>query len=174
MNMYNINSMDIREIAEHMNAELKKGRTQKDIEINDFGVNEKVVKNRLDRKGYKKINNQWILSNNHESVNTTNKTTEIIQPKTIEQPPKKAFDNEEIEKLEKLLNIDIDILNKMINDYTTNENTKCSIEIKDDTTTVTSLRVNKEIYSLIKEKAKIEGVGLSEIINKCMIEYLNK
>ena len=73
-----------------------------------------------------------------------------------------------------LLNIDIDTLNQIINEYTTKKNTRCSIEINDDTTTVTSLRVNKEIYSLIKEKAKIEGVGISEIINKCMIDYLNK
>lgn len=169
MGIYNINTMDITKVVEHVNSELKKGRTQKDIEINDFGVNEKVVKNRLDRKGYKKAGNQWVLKDN------TKETTEILQNKTIvKEPSKKAFDNEEVEKLEKLLNIDIDILNKMINEYTTKKNTKCSIEIKDDTTTVTSLRVNKEIYSLIKEKAKIEGVGLSEIINKCMIDYLNK
>lgn len=172
--MYNINSMDIKEIAEHMNSELKKGRTQKDIEINDFGVNEKVVKNRLDRKGYKKIDNQWILNNNHESINTTKETTEILQSKEIiQEPSKKAFNNDEIKKLEQLLNIDLEVLNKMINEYTTNKNTKCSIEIKDDTTTVTSLRVNKEIYSLIKEKAQIEGIGISEIMNKCMINYLN-
>lgn len=175
MGIYNINAMDIKEIANHMNTELAKGRTQKDIEIHDFGVNEKVVKNRLDRKGYKKIDNQWVLINGYKSMNTTEETTEIIQPKTIvQEPPKKAFNNNEVEKLEQLLNLDIEVLNQMIKEYTTNKNTNCSIEIKDNTTVVTSLRVNKEIYSLIKEKAKIEGVGLSEIINKCMIEYLEK
>ncbi len=169
MGIYNINTMDITKVAEHMNTELKKGRTQKDIETNDFGVNEKVVKNRLDRKGYKKVDNQWILKD------TTIETTKIIQNESIqEQQEKKAFNNNDIEKLEQLLNIDIDTLNQIINEHTTKKNTRCSIEINDDTTTVTSLRVNKEIYSLIKEKAKIEGVGISEIINKCMIDYLNK
>ena len=169
MGIYNINTMDITKVAEHMNTELKKGRTQKDIETNDFGVNEKVVKNRLDRKGYKKVDNQWILKD------TTIETTKIIQNESIqEQQEKKAFNNNDIEKLEQLLNIDIDTLNQIINEYTTKKNTRCSIEINDDTTTVTSLRVNKEICSLIKEKAKIEGVGISEIINKCMIDYLNK
>lgn len=169
MGIYNINTMDITKVAEHVNAELKKGRTQKDIEINDFCVNEKVVKNRLDRKGYKKVDNQWILKD------TTKETTNIIQDNpTQERQEKKAFTNNEIEKLNQLLNLDIDSLNQMINEYTTNKNTNCSIEIKDNTTTVTSLRVNKDIYSLIKERAKIEGVGLSEIINKCMIDYLNK
>ena len=112
---------------------------------------------------------QWILKD------TTIETTKIIQNESIqEQQEKKAFNNNDIEKLEQLLNIDIDTLNQIINEYTTKKNTRCSIEINDDTTTVTSLRVNKEIYSLIKEKAKIEGVGISEIINKCMIDYLNK
>ena len=33
MGIYNINTMDITKVAEHMNTELKKGRTQKDIEL---------------------------------------------------------------------------------------------------------------------------------------------
>jgi len=166
MGDYSVNNMDMTKVAEYMNSELKKGRTQKDIEINDFGVNEKVIKNRLDRKGYKKINNQWVLE--HEQlINTTNKTTEIIQEK-------KAFNNDEVEKMEKLLTLDINILNQMINEYTTKQTTSSSIRIKDTTTTVTSLRLNQSIYSLIKETAQIEGIGISEMINKCMLDYLNK
>jgi len=152
MGDYSVNNMDMTKVAEYMNSELKKGRTQKDIEINDFGVNEKVIKNRLDRKGYKKINNQWVLE--HEQlINTTNKTTEIIQEK-------KAFNNDEVEKMEKLLTLDINILNQMINEYTTKQTTSSSIRIKDTTTTVTSLRLNQSIYSLIKETAQIEGIGI--------------
>lgn len=61
------------EVALYMNTELKKGRSQKDIEINDFKVNEKVIKNRLTRSGYKKDQsiNQWILEDNkYDNSNT--------------------------------------------------------------------------------------------------------
>ena len=167
MGIYNLDNMDISEVAEHMNEELLKGRTQKDIENNDFKVNEKVAKNRLSRKGYKKIDNQWVLE--HEQLSdTTNKTTEIIQAEP------KAFNNDEVEKLEQLLTLDIDTLNQMINEYTTKNNTNSSITINDPITTVTSLRLNKSIYLLIKEKAKNEGIGIAELINKCMLDYLNK
>lgn len=173
--MIDIKNMDIKEIADYMNLELEKGRIQKDIEINDFGVNERVIKNRLNRKGYKKVNNQWIINN-------TNETTEIIQAKPVEEHDtvkqnddnKKAFTNDEIEKLNKLLKLDIDTLHQMINDYTTSKNTNCSIKIKDNTSIVTSLRLNKGIYTLIKEQAQKEGIGISEIINSCMLHYLNK
>jgi predicted metal-dependent hydrolase len=169
MGIYNINIMDITKIAEHMNTELKKGRTQKDIETNDFGVNEKVVKNRLDRKGYKKVDNQWILKD------TTIETTKIIQNELIQdQQEKKAFNDNEIEKLNQLLNIDIDSLNKMINEYTTNKNTSCIIKIKDNKSMVTSLRLNKELYQLVKDKAKSQAIGISDIFNDMMIDYLNK
>ncbi len=168
MDIRNINVKDITQVAEYVNSELQKDRLQKDIEVEDFNVNPGVIKNRLMRKGYKKIDNQWVCNN------TTIQTTDIIQNKSIEQQPKKAFNNNEVEKLGQLLKIDIDTLNQMINEYTTRQNTKCSIEIKDDTTTVTSIRVNKEIYTLAKEKAKTEGLGVSEMLNKCMLGYLNK
>lgn len=168
MGINDINIEDITQVAEYINLELKRNRLQKDIETQDFKVNPGVIKNRLMRKGYKKIDNQWFLND------TTNQTTNILQNKPIEQPPKKAFNNDEVEKLDQLLKIDIDTLNKMINEYNTKDNTKCSIAINDATTTVTSLRLNKSIYSLIKEKAKNEGVGIAEMINKCMLDYLNK
>lgn len=168
MGIDSINVKDIAQVAEYINLELQKDRLQKDIEVEDFNVNPGVVKNRLMRKGYKKVDNQWVCNN------TTNQTTDIIQNKTIDTQPKKAFNNNEVEKLDQLLKIDIDILNQMINEYATKQNTKCSIKVKDDTTTVTSVRVNKEIYTLAKEKAKTEGLGVSEMLNKCMLDYLNE
>ena len=42
----------------------------KDIELNDFGVNERVITKRLTGKGYKKINNKFI--------HTTEDTTKYI------------------------------------------------------------------------------------------------
>ena len=42
--------MSIEEVVEYINKELLKGRTMKDIEVNDFGVNERVIGKRLARK----------------------------------------------------------------------------------------------------------------------------
>lgn len=51
---------NIQKIIKYVNDELKQGRTMKDIEINDFKVNERVLVKRLNRKGYKRIKNQFL------------------------------------------------------------------------------------------------------------------
>ncbi len=56
----NINTMKMDDIADYINKELNSGRSMKDIEINDFNVNPRVIHKRLDRRGYKKINNNYI------------------------------------------------------------------------------------------------------------------
>lgn len=52
-------NMRLEEIIEYINAELLKGRTMKDIEENDFNVNERVITKRLARKNVKK--NRWAI-----------------------------------------------------------------------------------------------------------------
>lgn len=59
--MWNGNINNISEVVKYINSELSKGRTQKDIELNDFGVNERVIAKRLGKRGYKKIDNQFQL-----------------------------------------------------------------------------------------------------------------
>ena len=54
-----INNMKIEDIVNYINKELNSGRAMKDIEINDFEVNERVIAKRLNRKGYKRINNEF-------------------------------------------------------------------------------------------------------------------
>ena len=51
----NITENDIENIIDYINEQLTKNRTMKDIEVNDFGVNERGIRKRLDRRGYKKI-----------------------------------------------------------------------------------------------------------------------
>ena len=54
---------NIEDIIQYVNSQLSLGRHMKDIEINDFKVNERVITKRLNRKGYKKIDNQFVLTN---------------------------------------------------------------------------------------------------------------
>lgn len=58
--MWNGDINNIGEVVAYLNNELSKGRTQKEIEINDFKVNERVIAKRLTSRGYKKIDNQYI------------------------------------------------------------------------------------------------------------------
>lgn len=60
----NLNEMDINEVVNYINKELNKGRTLKDIETIDFNVNDRVIAKRLGRRGYKRINNQYIHESN--------------------------------------------------------------------------------------------------------------
>lgn len=48
-----LENLSIEEIVYYINNELKLGRYMKDIEINDFKVNDSVIVKRLNIKGYK-------------------------------------------------------------------------------------------------------------------------
>ena len=86
-----LENLSIEEIVDYINNELKLGRSMKDIEINDFKVNERVIVKRLNRKGYKRVENKFIHSitkdiqkdnkvilNKKKKINF-NRKTEVIQ-----------------------------------------------------------------------------------------------
>lgn len=95
--MWDGDKKDINKIALYINAELSKGRTQKDIEINDFKVNERVIEKKLKRKGYKKINNQYVLENlNNKEYDNSNTLATTKEPKVIsrlQEDKKNKYDN---------------------------------------------------------------------------------
>jgi hypothetical protein len=49
---------DDNEVINYINSELLNGRHMKDIEINDFKVNDRVIVKRLVRRGYKRVGNE--------------------------------------------------------------------------------------------------------------------
>ncbi len=55
-----LDKLSIDEIVNYINKELKAGRSMKDIEINDFKVNDRVIVKRLNRKGYKRVGNEFL------------------------------------------------------------------------------------------------------------------
>lgn len=89
--MWNGNNNNFDEVAKYLNEELKKGRTQKDIEINDFNVTNRTIEKRLNRRGYKKINNQYIKNiekdKNVLNIHNINKhiTSVITDKKNIDE-----------------------------------------------------------------------------------------
>lgn len=184
-------SNKLDEMVQYINIELDKGRSMKDIEINDFGVNERVITKRLARRGYKKINNRFIHTTEDTTKHTTEKkcnTTSNITSNTTE--PKK--DTSKIESHTTLNttahttdniilpgNIDIDKLNLLLNNLDkllslVGSNTTSNITVQGTETIVTSLRINKEIYKLVKERAKERNTPITEIVNRALLDYLNR
>lgn len=183
----NYESMLLTEVIEYINIELSKGRTMKDIEEIDFNVSKGVITKRLNRKGYRKINNNFVFDEKIKNTtrktttilhmkkdNTTQETTELIQSNSSNNKPKKTFSTDELDKLERLLNLDINILENLVNEYTTKNNTNCSIKVIDKTTKVTSIRINQELYGKVKKYAKDNNIQLVDIFSEMMMDYLQK
>ncbi len=83
--MYTGSFEDYDNIAEYINKELELGRTQGDIEVNDFNVKEKVIAKRLSRRGYKKIGGKWIKVDGSDSANNkviSNNSSKVITNNT--------------------------------------------------------------------------------------------
>lgn len=92
--MWNGDINNIEEVISYLNNELSKGRTQKDIEINDFKVNERVIAKRLTSRGYKRINNQYIKYDNSNIQVIKSKENKYEGSHTVViKDDKKEYDN---------------------------------------------------------------------------------
>lgn len=102
-------NMSLDEIINYINMELLKGRTMKDIEENDFNVNERVITKRLARKSVKKIDGQFVLQSGYKKPEVA--TKQVIKPSL-----KKVTNNEAINLMENREFLDlskkVDILEK--------------------------------------------------------------
>lgn len=80
-------------------------------------------------------------------------------------------DSIDLDKLNLLLS-NLDSLLKLVDrNNTTNSTTEINLDSRN--TKVTSLRINKEIYTKIKQRAEIENITISNIVNRALIDYLN-
>ena len=85
---------NIEEVISYLNNELSKGRTQKDIEINDFKVNERVIAKRLTSRGYKRIDNQYVkYDKSNTKVISTDKNKYEDNHTIVIKGDKKEYDN---------------------------------------------------------------------------------
>ena len=114
----NINSITITELVNYINIELNKGRTLKDIEINDFKVNDRVIAKRLSRKGYKRLNNQYIYESNPSVLDNKVilKTPEIINSKELPD-----YNNLDLSKLKELIDL-LEPIKEIIHEYNNRRN----------------------------------------------------
>ena len=90
--------MDLGEVVAYINSELLKGRSMKEIEQEDFGVNERVITKRLARKNIKKVDGQFVLQNG--SKMTEVKKKQVIEP-VSEGKNNKLVENKRLTEIEK-------------------------------------------------------------------------
>ena len=117
----------IQELVEYINKELINGRPMARIEREDFGENERVIDKRLRRKGYKKIDNQYIFEGKNISlISKSKKDNKGIDNKNIttvrqssESITKNNFSEEDIKSLKELITL-IDPLKNVIQEYNNN------------------------------------------------------
>lgn len=159
------NKDNIDEIVEFINRELESGRPMNNIELEEFGVNERVIHKRLLRIGYKKIDNQYRLEESITS-NITNKSKAITKVKNESNIT--CNSDLDMEKLNLLL-ANIDKILKLIPTDTTSNITY----LKSGSNEVRSLRIDTGLYEAIKNRASRDNINISAIVNKALEDYLN-
>lgn len=157
-----INNLSVDQLVKYVNSELEKGRTMKDIEVEDFMVNPRVITKRLGRKGYKKVDNKY-----NKVDNTTSNTTLKQRVKEDVNTPPGTLKNIDLDKLNLLLE-NLEPLLKLVEQ----KNNTSSITIQSKETRVTSLRINKEVYDLVKDRASKDDISISDIVNRALMDYL--
>lgn len=175
--------MNLKEIVEYINKELSTGRSMKDIEMNDFGVNERVLVKRLERRNVRRIGNQFVLQDSSDSpladrvgsiapMKSNTKSKEII----IREPLSLKDDNEFV-----LLKNKVDMLEKVIkelisrNSNTEEESHGFIVYSSDDKPIAKTVRLYKEIWdNLDKVKEIYSHLSAQTIINSLLKEATDK
>lgn len=179
--MWNGDINNIDDVVLYMNAEFKKGRSQKDIEINDFKVNQGVIKNRLTRRGYKKVDNQWIL-NGDKSITKVIPENKPVEKKYDNGNTLVIHDNEIHSKLLKLAqNYDklMSIIEKYDNEYDDTYDRKydgITIELPIETKADyrTSIRVNNVIWEQFNEFTEDnKQFTKKDLLSMALKDYMN-
>lgn len=167
--MVNINNMDIEQLVKFINIELSKNKNlsvNKFCELND--IKKSTLKSRMSRADYSyNVDLRKYVKNN-----TTSNTTEVLQevsaPKEDTQNKVILLNDIETGKLNLLLN-NIDSLLELVE----KRSNTSSITINSDKTKVTSLRINEELYDMIKDKSAKSNISISDIVNRALMDYLN-
>ena len=71
------------------------------------------------------------------------------------------------------LNLLLNNLDKILKLVDAKADTTGNITIENTETVVTSLRINKEIYALVKQTSVKSNTSISTIVNKALLDYLN-
>lgn len=189
---WDINNLDI--IVNHINKELEH-RTMIDIESNDFEVNERVIHKRLLRKGYKKINNEYIKDIPKYNRSITKNNNEYNKSITNDIPQKKEsievikdinlINDIDIKSIKELVGL-IDPIKEVIQKYKqsiTKENIidVVPIEINIDRNILNNkiksvgFKIDTEVYEDWKRFTnEFKEIKNQDLLGMALIEYMKK
>lgn len=173
--MENINNMHIEQFVEFINTELQKDKT---ISVNrlcdKLNIKKSTLKSKMHRENYSYNHDlrQYIKNNIIDS------TKEVFQEVAVTKEDNTRnitpLNNIDMDKLNLLLNNLDSLLNLVVKkDNTTKKDNTNSITLSSNKTRVTSLRINEELYNLIKERSVKENTSISDIVNRSLLDYLN-
>ena len=184
----------IEEIKDYINLELAKGRSMVSIEKEDFEANERVIHKRLSRAGYKKVDNQYILSSDVRQVSNNSITkdkdkynksiTTVIQKQ--EEAISKDFKETDIQALKELISL-VEPLKNVIQVYNKSITTEKyidvePIEIKIDRTKLsgnikaTGFRIDETILDYWREFIKNYNgeYKVQDLVGQALLEFIEK
>lgn len=190
--MWNNDINNIEEVVIYLNSELSKGRTQKDIEINDFKVNERVIAKRLISRGYKKIDNQYIKTNessikeiNNNISKCDNSNTKVISNihKEYDKSDTIVIYKKEIQSKIIGLAQNYDKILEIIRAYDKNDDAQydkgsrdivISLPIETKTDFRATIRVNNIVWEQFSEFANAhKEFTKRDLISMALSEYMN-
>lgn len=177
-----LENLSIEEIVDYINNELKLGRSMKDIEINDFKVNDRVMVKRLNRKGYKRVGNEFtkiitkdiqkdnkVILNKKKKINF-NRKTEVIQ----------EYNNDiNEEKLLELIDL-LEPIKSLIEDYERNKNIieVNSIELKPKAITKVKQKLFKIDVDILEQWEEFvlnhKEFKVQQLISLALEEFIEK
>ena len=161
--------MDIEQLVKFINVELSKNKTlsvNKWCELNN--IKKSTLKSRMSRADYSYNADLRKYVKDSTTSNTTEVLQEVSAPKEDTTNKVILLNDIETGKLNLLLN-NIDSLLELVE----KKNNTSSITINSDKTKVTSLRINEELYDMIKDKSAKSNISISDIVNRALMDYLN-
>ena len=184
----------IEEIKDYINLELAKGRPMVSIEKEDFEANERVIHKRLVRAGYKKIDNQYILSNDVIQVSNNSITkdkdkynksiTSVIQRE--EEAISKDFKETDIQALKELISL-VEPLKDVIQVYNKSITTEKYIDVEPIEVNIdrsklsgnikaTGFRIDESILKQWKEFIKDYNgeYKVQDLVGQALLEFIEK
>lgn len=168
--------MSLEEVVAYLNSELLKGRSMKEIEQEDFEVNERVITKRLARKNIKKVDGQFVLQNG--SKMTEVKKKQVIEP-VSEGKNNKLVENKRLTEIEKrvfeLEKIIKEIICTQSGSKVVTNDLGLKIYSSEDKPIAKTIRLYKEIWDKIDMvKDQFPHLSYQSILNSLLDEITEK
>lgn len=172
--------MNLDEVISYINSELLKGRSMKDIEENDFNVNERVITKRLARRNIKKVDGQFVFLDSY-------KKPEVIKNKVIKKSNKIIDPSKDINLIEnqEFLNLSkkVDMIEKVLEEIICIQNSSNVVSIDlglrivsyEDKPIPKTVRLYKEVWDKIdKVKEQFPHLSYQTVLNSLIDEITLK